>query len=231
MRTEQRGDKRAAALLGEVYQRLLARYGPQGWWPGGSPFEVIVGAILTQNTAWTNAARAIGNLQAHDLMSPPALRAAPEADVAEAVRPSGYFNAKARKLKAMAEFLGEYGDSVEAWRGMAPRRLRAELLGVHGVGPETADDIVLYAAGLPSFVIDAYTQRIVERMSPRRRLRGYDAFQAFFERNLPVDAALYNEYHALLDAHAKYVCTKRAPRCGVCVLRDLCATGRRANEQ
>ena len=111
---------------------------------------------------------------------------------------------------------------------MQPKTLRAELLAVHGIGPETADDIVLYAAGLPSFVMDVYTQRIVDRMLPRHGLRGYDAYQALFERHLPHDAPLFNEYHALLDAHAKNVCTKREPRCASCVLSDLCSTGRRA---
>ena len=223
-----RGDARASRLLNETYRRLLSHYGPQGWWPSDGPFEMIVGAILTQNTAWTNAARAIAALKDAGLMSPAALREAPQSEVAEAVRPSGYFNEKARKLKAMAGFLGRYGDDVEAWRAMAPRELRAELLGVYGIGPETADDIVLYAAGLPSFVIDVYTERIVRRMSPRRRLHGYAALQEYFERNLPRDASLYNEYHALLDAHAKEVCLKRDPRCGACTLRDLCATGRKA---
>ncbi|MYB84421.1 MAG: endonuclease, partial [Chloroflexi bacterium] len=159
-----RRSTRTALLLTTMYERLLAHHGPQGWWPGDGPFETIVGAILTQNTAWTNAARAIENLKAADAMSPAALRAMPEEALAELVRPSGYFNAKARKLKEMAEFLGRYGDSVEAWRTMQPKTLRAELLAVHGIGPETADDIVLYVAGLPSFVMDVYTQRIVDRM-------------------------------------------------------------------
>ncbi len=223
-----RRSARTARLLTTMYDRLLGHYGPQGWWPGDGPFETIVGAILTQNTAWTNAARAIANLRAADAMSPSALRAIPADALAEIVRPSGYFNAKARKLKAIAEFLGRYGDSVEPWRGMEPKTLRAELLAVHGIGPETADDIVLYAAGLPSFVMDVYTQRIVDRMLPRHGLRGYDAYQALFERHLPHEAALFNEYHALLDAHAKDVCTKREPRCTSCVLSDLCAMGRRA---
>ena len=161
-----RRSRRTALLLTTMYDRLLAHHGPQGWWPGDGPFETIVGAILTQNTAWTNAARAIENLKAADAMSPAALRAMPEEALAELVRPSGYFNAKARKLKEMAEFLGRYGDSVEAWRTMQPKTLRAELLAVHGIGPETADDIVLYVAGLPSFVMDVYTQRIVDRMLP-----------------------------------------------------------------
>ena len=223
-----RRSPRIARLLAEVYDLLLASYGPQGWWPGDGPFETIVGAILTQNTAWTNAARAIENLKAAGAMSPAALRAASESDLAELVRPSGYFNAKARKLKAMADHLARYGDDIPAMRSKDVRVLRAELLAVHGVGPETADDILLYAVGLPSFVIDVYTQRIVDRMLPRLRLRGYDAYQALFERHLPRDAAMFNEYHALLDAHAKAVCLKREPRCGACVLAGLCATGRKA---
>lgn len=217
---------RTSALLTAVYERLLDRYGPQGWWPGGGPFETIAGAVLTQNTAWVNAARAIANLQAAGAMSPAAIRAMPEAELAQLIRPSGYFNAKARKLKAAADYLARYGDDIERLREMGPRRLRTELLTVHGIGPETADDIVLYAAGLPSFVIDVYTQRIVDRLLPRRRLRGYAAYQALFEDHLPHDAPLFNEYHALLDAHAKAVCLKRQPRCASCVLADLCATGR-----
>ena len=223
-----RRSPRIARLLQEVYERLLAHHGPQDWWPGDGPFETIVGAILTQNTAWTNAARAIENLKAAGAMSPAALRAAPESELAELLRPSGYFNAKARKLKAMADYLARHGDDVAAMGRMDARSLRAELLAVHGVGPETADDIVLYAAGLPSFVIDVYTQRIIDRMLPRHRLRGYDAYQSLFERHLPRDAAMFNEYHALLDAHAKAVCLKREPRCGACVLADLCASGRKA---
>ena len=226
-----RRSPRIARLLTEVYERLLARYGPQGWWPGDGPFETTVGAILTQNTAWTNAARAIENLKAAGAMSPAALRAASESDLAELVRPSGYFNAKARKLKAMADYLARYGDDVAAMRSKDVRALRVELLAVHGVGPETADDILLYAVGLPSFVIDVYTQRIVDRMLPRLRLRGYAAYQSLFERHLPADAAMFNEYHALLDAHAKAVCLKREPRCGACALADLCATGRAPGER
>ena len=173
-----------------MYDRLLAHHGPQGWWPGDGPFETIVGAILTQNTAWTNATRAIDNLKAAGAMSPAALRAMPEEALAEIVRPSGYFNAKARKLKAMGDFLGRYGDSIEPWRtAWNRRRCAPSCLAVHGIGPETADDIVLYVAGLPSFVMDVYTQRIVDRMLPRHGLRGYDAYQALFERHLPHEAA------------------------------------------
>ena len=220
--------RRTPQLLTEVYQRLLNHHGPQRWWPSDGPFETIIGAILTQNTAWTNAERAISNLRASGLMSPGAIRQVPESDLAEIIRSSGYFNAKARKLKAMAAYLESYDDDIERLQQMDPRLLRAELLAIYGIGPETADDIVLYAAELPSFVIDTYTQRIVDRVMPRKQLRGYDAYQALFEQHLPRDAQLFNEYHALLDTHAKEVCLKRTPRCSACVLADLCATGRRA---
>ncbi len=224
-----RRSTRTSALLTAIYERLLDRYGPQGWWPGDGPFETIAGAVLTQNTTWVNAARALANLQAAGAMSPDAIRSMPMPELAQLIRPSGYFNAKARKLKAVADYLAGYGDDIERLREMGPRQLRAELLTVYGIGPETADDIVLYAVGLPSFVIDAYTRRIIDRMLPRRRLRGYAAYQALFEDHLPHDAPLFNEYHALLDAHAKAVCLKRQPRCASCVLADLCATGRRSN--
>ena len=224
-----------AQLVPEIYDRLLAHHGPQGWWPGDGPFETIVGAILTQNTAWTNVEKALANLRAAEAMSWPAIRALPEEQLALLVRPSGYFNAKARKLKAFAAFMAERGDVLAAGSGRpggAPRgapgsakELRAELLGVHGIGPETADDIVLYAAGLPSFVIDSYTRRIVDRLGIAPDAHSYEAYQALFEDHLPADAPAYNEYHALLDAHAKAVCTKREPRCGACVLLDLCPTG------
>ena len=220
-----------AQLVPEIYDRLLAHHGPQGWWPGDGPFETIAGAILTQNTAWTNVEKALANLRAAEAMSWPAIRALPEEQLALLLRPSGYFNAKARKLKAFAAFMAGCGDVLapgsERPRG-APtgaKALRAELLGVHGIGPETADDIVLYAAGLPSFVIDSYTRRIVDRLGIAPDAHSYEAYQALFEDHLPADAALYNEYHALLDAHAKSVCTKREPRCGACVLLDLCAEG------
>ena len=213
-----------AVLIREVYDRLLAHLGPQGWWPGdGGPFETIAGAILTQNAAWANAEKALANLRAAEAMSWPAIRALPEEELALLIRPSGYFNAKARKLKAFADYMAGRGDTLDGTSGA--KELRAELLAVHGIGPETADDIVLYAAGLASFVIDTYTQRIVDRLGIAPERRSYDAYQALFEDALPADAPAYNEYHALLDAHAKAVCTKREPRCGACVLLDLCPTG------
>lgn len=224
-----------AALIREVYDRLLANLGPQGWWPGDGPFETIAGAILTQNTAWANVEKALANLRAAEAMSWAAIRAMGVEELAALVRPSGYFNAKARKLKAFAAYMAGRGDSL-APRGDAldgtsgAKELRAELLGVYGIGPETADDIVLYAAGLASFVIDAFTRRIVDRLGIAPEPRSYGAYQALFEDALPADAPGYNEYHALLDAHAKAVCTKREPRCGACALLDLCPTGKRNAE-
>ena len=213
-----------AGLIREVYDRLLANLGPQGWWPGDGPFETIAGAILTQNTAWANVEKALANLRASDAMSWAAIRAMGVEELAALVRPSGYFNAKARKLKAFAAYMAGRGDSLDG-PGLGAKELRAELLGVYGIGPETADDIVLYAAGLASFVIDAFTRRIVDRLGIAPEPRSYGAYQALFEDALPADAPGYNEYHALLDAHAKAVCTKREPRCGACVLLDLCPTG------
>ena len=219
-----------AKHLENVYERLLVAYGRQGWWPGDDPFETIVGAVLTQNTAWTNVDKALANLRDADAMSPAAMRALPEAELATLIRPSGYFNSKARKLKAVVEYLAAYDDDTARWREREAKELRTELLGVYGIGPETADDIVLYVAGLPSFVIDTYTQRMVDRWGVASGLKSYRDYQAMFEENLPVEAPLFNEYHALLDAHAKAVCLKRDPRCPGCVLADLCWTGREALE-
>ena len=213
-------------LLG-MYERLYRAYGPQRWWPGDGPFETMAGAILTQNAAWTNAARALANLKAAGCLSPAAIRAMSGEQLEELVRPSGYFRAKARKLKALADYLAGYRDDTAGWRARDVKELRAELLGVYGIGPETADDILLYAAGLPSFVIDAYTQRIILRVGVAPSRPGYDAFQELFESNLPADAALFNEYHALLDRHASQTCLKRQPRCAGCPLLDVCHAGQK----
>jgi endonuclease-3 related protein len=212
--------------LTEIYERLYSAYGPQGWWPGNSPFETIVGAVLTQNTAWTNVDKALTNLRAAECMAPQAMRDITEEELALLIRPSGYFNTKARKLKAVVEYLARYDDNFDRWLDREAKELRAELLSVYGIGPETADDIVLYVAHLPSFVMDTYTQRIVDRLGLTPARRTYDAYQALFEANLPTEAPLFNEYHALLDLHAKDVCTKRNPHCDGCCLLDICPTGK-----
>jgi endonuclease-3 related protein len=213
-------------LLTEIYDRLYTAYGPQGWWPGDGPFETIVGAVLTQNTAWTNVDKAMTNLRAAECMTPQAMRQIPEEELALLIRPSGYFNTKAKKLKAVVEYLARYDDDLDRWRDREAKELRAELLSVYGIGPETADDIVLYVADLPTFVMDSYTQRIVDRLGLTPARRTYDGYQALFEANLPAEAPLFNEYHALLDFHAKDVCTKRTPHCEGCCLLDMCPTGK-----
>lgn len=217
-----------AELLMQVYQRLYRRYGPQGWWPGDGPLDVVIGAILTQSAAWTNVEKALQNLKDAGCWSLEAIDRCAQEDLASIVRPSGYFNAKARKLKAFAHHVcHHYGGRLEAFFNQETVELRSELLSIHGIGPETADDILVYAAGKPSFVIDAYTRRIMERMgliNPGKKA-SYEECQSRFQESLPADAQLYNEYHALLDQHAKVACTK-VPRCPNCCLLDLCLTGR-----
>ena len=217
-------------LLAAAYRRLLDAYGPQGWWPADSPFEMIAGAILTQSTNWGNVEKALANLRAAGCWSFAAIDALPEEQLAELVRPSGYFNAKARKLKAFAAHLRRrHGGGLDRLLAQETAALRAELLGIYGIGEETADDIIVYAAGKPSFVIDVYTRRILDRMGlrPGGGVR-YRDYQALFHDNLPAEAPLFNEYHALLDHHAKLVCRKTAPRCDACCLAALCATGQAA---
>ena len=213
-------------LLEEVYQRLFARYGPQGWWPGDGPLDVVIGAILTQAAAWTNVERAIAGLKQAECWTLGAIHAKPIDELAAIIRPSGYFNAKARKLKAFAAHVVEHYDgSLTVFLGQDLGPLREELLSIHGIGQETADDILVYAADKPSFVIDSYTRRILTRMQLiPHDATGYETCQALFHENLPADARLFNEYHALLDQHAKAACTK-VPQCSGCALEDICATG------
>lgn len=207
-----------------VHDRLLAAFGPQHWWPGETPFEVMVGAVLTQNTAWSNVERAIANLKGADALSVPAILGLEDAALAALIRPAGYFNVKARRLKALAEFLdraGVAGDPARLAEGADPAALRQRLLGVHGIGEETADSILLYALGLPSFVVDAYTRRIFTRLGLIRGGERYGPQRRLFMDRLPADAALYNEYHALIVALGKDCCRPR-PRCPACPLLDGC---------
>lgn len=222
-----RGERARRTALLEVYDRLYRRYGPQHWWPGETPFEVIIGAILTQSAAWANVEKAIASLKSAGALDAARLRGISHQELARLVYPSGYFNAKARKIKAFVEHLGEwYADDLSRLFAQDAASLRRELLGIHGIGPETADSIVLYAAGKPSFVIDAYTRRVLRRLGLGPRGDSYDDFQQYFEARLPRDAQLYNEYHALLVRLGKEVCRKRSPLCGECCLREVCRTGR-----
>jgi len=207
--------------LWEIYDRLLGAYGPQGWWPGETPFEVMVGALLTQATAWRNVERAIARLKAAGVLSPQALAALPQQKLEELIRPAGYFRQKARRLKALVDLILSQG-GVEGLLSLPPEELREKLLAVPGIGPETADSILLYAAGHPAFVVDAYTVRILRRLGLLAdEAAPYGKVQELFEKNLPRDAALYGEYHALLVRHAKEHCRAR-PRCAGCPLSDLC---------
>ena len=206
----------------QIYERLFECYGPQRWWPAEEPFEVIVGAILTQSAAWVNVEKALANLKARNALSPAALRKMPLDELASLIYPSGYYNAKALKVKAFVERLGEgYDDSLERLFSLEVGCLRQELLSIHGIGEETADSIILYAAEKPVFVIDAYTRRIMRRLGLGPKGDSYAAFQALFMDNLPHDEQMFNDYHALLVRHGKTVC-RRAPLCAGCCLSTMC---------
>lgn len=211
--------------LTEIYDRLYAAYGPQRWWPGNSEFEIIAGAILTQSAAWSNVERALANLKAAGAISPQGIAALSEGELAELIRPSGYYNAKARKLKAFVRLLGERaGRDLERLLALPSAELRTLLLATHGIGPETADAILLYAAGRPVFVIDAYTRRTFSRLGLSPEIDSYASWQRQFSESLPPDAKIFNEYHALIVRHGKEVCRKR-PLCHACPLSVICPTG------
>ena len=214
---------KAPLSLPEIYQRLLARYGAQGWWPAESPFEVMVGAVLTQATSWTNVEMAIANLRDADALSPRAVREMDAARLEALIKPSGFFRVKARRLRALCEFVGaRFADDIDAMAREPAESLRREILAVDGVGEETADDILLYALGFPIFVVDAYARRLFHRLGASEEDARYADLQRMFHDALPRDAALFNEYHALIVRHAIAKCRKRAPLCESCPLSDAC---------
>jgi endonuclease III related protein len=204
------------------YDALFAAHGPQHWWPGRTPFEIIVGAILVQNTSWTNVATAIEHLRRAKLLTPLAIENVSTPRLQRLIRSSGYFRQKTKKLKAFVRFLRcEYQGSLSKMSRVPTQTLRDQLLAIHGIGPETADSILLYAAKHPVFVVDTYTRRILERHGhPHARL-GYEDVRQLFERNLPPDLALYNEFHALIVYAGKHFCRPRNPRCRECPLKLL----------
>jgi endonuclease-3 related protein len=211
-------EKKLTRVLRGIYRRLYRHYGPQHWWPAREPFEVITGAILTQSTAWTNVEKAIANLRDAGKLTPESLRSLPDNELAGLVHPCGYYNVKARRLKSLAHWLGErYNDDLQKLFSDDTGRLRRGLLGVHGIGEETADSILLYAGNKPVFVIDAYTRRIIDRLGLTPPGHTYTSYKSLFTDNLPADAGLFNEYHALLVHHAKEACRKR-PLCRGCCL-------------
>jgi endonuclease-3 related protein len=209
-------------LLLEIYGRLDAAYGDQRWWPGETPFEVAVGAILTQNTAWPNVEKAIANLREAGLLEPAKLAALPAPAVAPLIKPAGYYNVKAGRLRRFLDFLfEEYGGDVAAMTQEALAAVRPKLLAVRGIGPETADSILLYACGLPTFVVDAYTYRVLRRHGLADDAATYDELKELFESNLEADVRLYNQYHALLVRVGRERCRRREPLCEGCPLEGL----------
>jgi len=211
--------------LKEVFDRLYAAYGPRHWWPAQSPFEVLIGAVLVQNTAWQNVEKAIDRLRGDDLLEPHALYAVPVEELEELIRPVGYFRIKARRLRNVLEFLVDrYDGSLEAMFQTGLAELREGLLQVKGIGPETADSILLYAGGLPAFVVDAYTHRVLARHGWIGFDADYYQIQDYFLSGLPQDAALFNEYHALLVEVGKRHCHKH-PRCEGCPLAEMLPPG------
>jgi endonuclease-3 related protein len=212
-----------ARTLRGLLERLRDAYGPQHWWPGDSPFEVMVGAVLTQNTAWSNVERAIDFLKAANALSPESIAALPHERLAALIRPAGYFNVKARRLQSFCRFLVESGGEP-ALADTPTETLRARLLAVHGIGPETADDILLYAFERPVFVIDAYTRRLFGRLGLASGHESYEELRTGVERAIGPDPASLNELHALIVHHAKVACAK-VPRCAGCCLREICPSG------
>ena len=204
------------------YEAMSGALGPMHWWPAETAFEVIVGAILTQSTAWVNVERAIANLKSARVLTPSAMLAVRSQRLAEMVRPSGYFRQKAKKLKAFVRFLqAEYGGSLKRMFASPTLELREKLLAVHGIGPETADSILLYAGNHAVFVVDAYTHRILERHGIASGKPDYELVRSFIEDALPRNPELYNEFHALIVNTGKNWCRKQAPRCEECPLRPL----------
>lgn len=209
------------AILNTIYERLFNAFGPQRWWPAKTRFEVIVGAILTQNTNWGNVEKALNNLEKNRLLSPRALKDIPPKKLASLIRPAGYFNIKTKRLKSFISFLfDEYDGDLNKMRRKDLGLLRKKLLSVSGIGPETADSILLYALDKPVFVVDAYTKRILYRHNMILRNANYQDIQDLFMRLLDHDIQLFNEYHALIVHLGKDFC-KPNPLCDQCVLHHF----------
>ncbi|MEF2229474.1 MAG: endonuclease III domain-containing protein [Pseudodesulfovibrio sp.] len=210
---------RTADTLLAMYETLLESLGPSRWWPGDSPFEVAVGAVLTQNTNWANVEKAIGNLKTRGVLDARTMYALPPGELAELIRPAGYYNIKAKRLRNFLGFLGREADfDILSLKDRTLRDLRPQVLGISGIGPETADAILLYALEFPVFVIDAYTFRMLGRHGLADEDMDYHGLQAVFMDALPEDVALYNEFHALIVRVGKDWCKKKAGLCASCPL-------------
>lgn len=211
----------------KIYEKLRSRFGPRRWWPAETPFEVMVGAVLTQNTSWTNVEKAIFNLKERRLLDPESLNRIPRRKLAGLIKPSGYYNVKAKRLKSLVSFLmRNFKGDIALMRRQDRGTLRKELLLVHGIGPETCDSIMLYALNKPFFVIDAYTKRIFSRCGIVKEGVTYDELQRLFMETLPRSVKLYNEYHALIVQLGKEICRKM-PKCNLCPVNNLCYNARK----
>lgn len=211
--------KRISQVLYEIYERLYAYFGPQNWWPAETPFEVCVGAILTQNASWKNVKKAIENLKKNDLLEPKKLYEIPLNNLTEIIKPSGFYNLKAKRLKNFVKFLVEkYEGSLEKLFSKELYEVRKELMSIKGLGKETVDSILLYAGNFPIFVVDAYTYRILNRHHLVPEETTYEEIQALFMENLPHNPQFFNEFHALLVACGKEFCKKKEPLCNACPL-------------
>ncbi|KOR28552.1 hypothetical protein TI03_04470 [Achromatium sp. WMS1] len=219
MLTEQRQSTKLLRIH-QLLKQLLKYYGPQNWWPADSPFEVMVGAILTQNTAWTNVVKAITQLKARDCLTVERMAALNLNDLATLLRSAGYYNVKAQRLYNLCQFILEFGgvEKLDSWE---TDKLRLALLQVNGIGPETADDILLYAFARPVFVVDTYTRRIGSRLGLFTQKASYETIRALFETALKGQTSQMNELHALLVRHAKQSCRK-FPQCIQCILKEAC---------
>lgn len=205
-------------LLKNIYERLYEAYGPQNWWPAETWFEVVVGAVLTQNTAWRNVERAIKNLKENDALDPWKMIQMSEEELARLIKPAGFWRIKAKRLKKLLEKLSEYNFDFETIKNNLARE---ELLKVNGIGPETADSILLYALDRAYFVVDNYTKRIMSRIGLLNEKASYNQIQNTFHSVIK-DVQMMKEYHALIVEHAKRVCKKKDPKCDSCVLKDIC---------
>ena len=219
-----KGQDHKATLL-KIYERLYGAFGPRHWWPGDTPFEVAVGAVLTQNTNWLNVEKAIANLKKEKLLSARRIHGLDKGRLAQLIRPAGYFNVKAERLRAFVGFLMEqYGGSMRRMMKEDVDVIREKLFDVHGVGPETADSIILYALEKPVFVIDAYTKRVLSRHGIGKQEDSYERFQKLFHDAFGVgdsQTPFFNEYHALFVEAGKTYCRPRNPRCDECPLNGI----------
>jgi endonuclease-3 related protein len=212
-------------ILSSIYEILFARYGDLHWWPAKTPYEVMVGAVLTQNTAWGNVEKAVANFGGE--LTPEAVLNMDMPKLTDIIRPAGFFNQKAEYLKTLTRWFARYGFDIYNIRREPPDKLCGELLSLKGVGRETADSILLYAFGFPTFVADAYTFRLCERY-PIDAGKGYDEIKAYFEANLTRSAEVYNNFHALIVINGKEHCHKK-PVCGGCPLYDTCGKAAEIN--